>query len=96
MNEHGKIRPRHWIAAHRWLAAGVILYAACLGYVLTTVGFGAEDSVRQYIAQVSGQASREPIPELPTLHTVQWPDVAMRRDPFQPVARESTAAAQKR
>lgn len=96
MNERGKIRPRHWIAAHRWLAAAVILYGACLGYVLTTVGFGAEDAVRQYIAQVSGQTLHEPIPDLPTLHALQWPDVAMRRDPFQPVVRKATPAAQKR
>jgi hypothetical protein len=96
MNEHGKIRSRHWIAAHRWLVVGMILYGAWLVYVLTTIGFDAEDSVRQFIAQVPGQASHLAIPELPKLRTLQWPDVAMRRDPFQPMVRGSIPAEQKR
>lgn len=96
MNERWKIRPVHWIATHPWIAAGAMFYAVCLGYVLSTIGFRSEYAVRQYIVKVSGQASHEPIPELPTLQTPQWPDVAMRRDPFQPAVRESTPAALKR
>ena len=94
MSENGTIRPRHGIAAHGWLIAVAILYAVFLGYALTTIGFGAEDSVRQYIARVSVQTSAEPIPQMPILPAPQWRDTTLHRDPFQPIAREAAPAAQ--
>ena len=45
MSDSGKNRPWNWIASHRWFAAGMTLYAICLGYVLTTIGFREDGSV---------------------------------------------------
>lgn len=96
MSDRKENRRWRWIAGHRWLAACVILYGVCLSYLLTAVAFGEERKVRQYIAQVSVQGLHEPMPDLPTMRTFQWPDIAMRRDPFQSVAQQATQASRKR
>jgi hypothetical protein len=95
MNDRKENRAWCWIAGHRWLAAGVILYGVCLGYVLSAVGFGEEGKVRQYIAQVSGQALHEPMPELPKMRAFRWPEIAMQRDPFQSATRQATQSSRK-
>ena len=85
MSGPGDNRPLRWIAAHPWLVAGFVLYATWLTYVVATLPFGEQNAVRQYAAQVA-QRPPAPLPELPATTKVDWPDIALRRDPFAPIA----------
>jgi hypothetical protein len=86
MSGAGKKSPWRWVAAHPWFTVGAILYLASLGGVLATMGFDEADAVRQFVAQVATQPPSEPMPELPIMRHIQWPEITMQRDPFRPIA----------
>ncbi len=75
---------RHNIPAPRWrtVVGSLLIYCALLTLVGSTVSFSEEDAARRFIAQLT-ENKPSPLPRTPTLRVAQWPDFAMRRDPFQ-------------
>jgi hypothetical protein len=74
--------------SYAWRVAAVgflVLYCALLAEVFSTISFSQEAAARDYIAQTAKLAAK-PLPALPVVHRVDWPEVVMRRDPFQGLA----------
>lgn len=76
--------PRY-VAAYPGRTTVCVLYAASLVYVFSTISFSEERTVRDYIAQTMNRPAAA-LPPLPVLPEMAWPDMTLRRDPFQPLA----------
>jgi hypothetical protein len=79
---------RDRITSQPWRATTIcfaLLYCALLVFVFATISFSDEDAARRYIGQLAKRPPA-PLPPLPVVNFIQWPDIAMRRDPFQPSA----------
>lgn len=75
-------------AAHPWGATAigfVLLYCLLLVFVFVRVSFSEEDVALNYFAQIANRPPAQ-LPPVPFVHAMEWPDIAMRRDPFQSLA----------
>jgi hypothetical protein len=70
---------------YAWRVAAVgflLLYCALLAEVFSTISFSQGAAARDYIAQTANLPAKS-LQALPVVRRVDWPDVVMRRDPFQ-------------
>ncbi len=64
--------------------AFVLLYCPLLVLVITTLSFSEVDNAHSFVAQIASQPPA-PLPTLPKVHVVRWPEISMQRDPMQPL-----------
>ena len=86
---------RDHLTANAWRPATIgfaLLYGLMLAFAVATMSFSAGDAARHYIAQLANRPPA-PLPALPVVRLVEWPDIAMQRDPFQPMATSVTPAS---
>ena len=69
----------------------VVLYLPLLALVFLPISFSAVDEARAYVASVM-QRPPQPLPPLPVMRSTAWPQVAVQRDPFLPVAAKASPA----
>ncbi len=83
---------RNFVAQHPWRTATfVLLYGAVLASVFATMSFSAEDVAHQYVARIMNRPPM-PLPPLPVVHVLEWPDMTLQRDPFQHLASPTNKA----